>query len=100
MTEQLPIQRLESYTLRHTQEVLLVTAAIAGEPAEIVVFRGFSSSLTGPTAFDPDVPVLPPEAEIVAVDRLQGPYNPDLPHYLERDVPWALFATRLADAGL
>ncbi|NJN22693.1 MAG: hypothetical protein HC812_17865, partial [Leptolyngbya sp. RL_3_1] len=76
VAELLPIHRLETYTQDHPQEVLLVRAAIAGEPAEILVFRGFSSSLTGPTAFDPDVPVLPPTAEITAIDRLQAPYNP------------------------
>lgn len=100
MAALLPIQRLESYTLRHAQEVLLVKAAIAGEPAEILVFRGFSSSLTGATAFDPDVPVLPPEAEIITIDRLQGPYIPEAPRYLEQDVSWPIFADRLSEAGL
>lgn len=100
MVELPPIHRLENYTLRHAQEVLLITAKIAGEPAEILVFRGFSSSLTGPTAFDPDVPVLPPAAEITSIDRLQGPYTPDAPQYLEKAVSWSAFAGRLSDAGL
>jgi hypothetical protein len=80
MAEASPIQRLENYTLRHNQEVLLVKSAIAGESAEILVFRGFSSSLTGATAFDPDVPVLPAEATITSIDRLQGPYTPTSPN--------------------
>lgn len=41
VAELLPIHRLETYTQDHPQEVLLVRAAIAGEPAEILVFRGF-----------------------------------------------------------
>ncbi|MGD1909048.1 MAG: hypothetical protein ACFB0C_24095 [Leptolyngbyaceae cyanobacterium] len=100
MADALPIQRLENYTLRHSQEVLWVKAVIAGEPSEILVFRGFSSSLTGATAFDPDVPVLPSEATITSIDRLQGPYRPDAPQYLEQDLSWPTFASRLSDAGL
>jgi hypothetical protein len=75
--------RLEQYTLKHPQEVLLVTAEIDGEPDQITIFKGFSSSLMRPTAFDPDVPMLPAGAQIISVDRLQAPYNPDAPRYLE-----------------
>ena len=51
-----------------------------------MVFRGFSSSLMRSTAFDPDVPVLPETAIGLRADRLQSPYNPDDPQYLERDL--------------
>ena len=47
-----------------------------GEPLEVVIFRGISSSLTHPTAFDPDQPVLPSEATIESAELLQAPLNP------------------------
>ncbi len=78
--------RLEQYTLKHPQEVLLVTAEIDGEPDQITIFKGFSSSLMRPTAYDPDVPMLPEAAKILKVDRLQAPYNPNQPHYLQQDL--------------
>jgi hypothetical protein len=52
-------QRLEQYTLKRPNEVLLVTAEIDGELDQIAVFKGFSSSLMRSTDSDPDVPVLP-----------------------------------------
>lgn len=95
-----PIQRLEQYTLRYPQEVLLVSAILAGDTDEIAIFKGFSSSLCRPTAFDPDVPVLSPEAEIVAIARLQSPYQPENPNYLEQGIPWPEMAQRLQELGL
>ncbi|HEY9659673.1 MAG TPA: hypothetical protein V6C65_14535, partial [Allocoleopsis sp.] len=59
--------RLEQYTIKRPQEVLLVTAEIDGELDQIAIFKGFSSSLVRSTAFDPDVPVLPPDAKIVSI---------------------------------
>ena len=47
-----------------------------GEALEVVIFRGFSSSLTHPTAFDPDQPLLPSEATINSAVLLQAPLNP------------------------
>jgi len=79
-------QRLEHYTLKHPQEVLILDAEIDGEPDCIMVFRGFSSSLMRSTAFDPDVAVLPETAIGLRADRLRSPYNPDDPQYLERDL--------------
>jgi hypothetical protein len=99
-TPPLPIQRLEQYTLRWPQEVLMVSAQVGEEEDYVVVFRGFSSSLMRPTAADPEVPVLPAEAVILSLDRLQGPYQPDNPQYLEQDIPWAEFSDRLQALGL
>lgn len=96
----LPIQRLEQYTLRFPEEVLMITAVVDGEEDTVLVFRGFSSSLVRPTAFDPEVPVLPLEAQITAIDRLQGPYQPDAPQYLERAIAWETFRDRLTEVGL
>ena len=47
-----------------------------GAALEVVIFRGFSSSLTHPTAFDPDQPLLPSEAKIESAVLLQAPLNP------------------------
>ncbi|RZM75981.1 DUF7734 family protein [Leptolyngbya iicbica] len=96
----LPIQRLEQYTFRFPDEVLMVNAQVDGDEDFVVVFRGFSSSLVKPTAADPEVPVLSEAAIIDTIDRLQSPYTPDNPQYLERDIPWADFSDRLTQLGL
>lgn len=95
-----PGTRLEQYTLRHPQEVLLVEAEIDGEADQILIFKGFSSSLLRPTAFDPDVPVLPAAAVIQSIDRLASPYTPNTPNYLERGLSWADFEAKLEALGL
>ncbi len=93
-------QRLEQYTIKYPQEVLLVTAQIAGEEDQIAIYKGFSSSLMRPTAFDPDVPVIPPEAEIVKIDRVASPYNPAAPRYIQQGLTWEAIQPLLVDAGI
>ncbi len=51
-------------------------AAPAGDPFELLIFRGFSSSTTHSTGFDPDQPALPETALIEAAELLVGPLNP------------------------
>lgn len=92
--------RLENYTLKYPQEVLIVHAQVAGEADQVVVFKGFSSSLMRPTAFDLEVPTLPPEADIQQIDRLRGPYHPQSPQYLERGLSLQDFIAKLTAAGL
>jgi len=46
------------------------------EPFELLIFRGFSSSVSHPTAFDPDQPLLPEGAAIETAELLRGPLNP------------------------
>lgn len=89
-------KRLEQYTIEHPQEVLLIAVEINDEADQILIFRGFSSSLMRSTSFDPDIPVLSDQATILTVDRLAGPYNPDAPEYLERSISWAIFSQRLS----
>lgn len=89
------IWRLEQYTLKYRQQVLVVQGLVAGVAEEIVIFRGFSSSLTRPTAFDPDVLVLPEEAEIIGIDIVAAPYQPEHPQYLERSLSWIEMEQRL-----
>ncbi|AFY72546.1 hypothetical protein Syn7502_00382 [Synechococcus sp. PCC 7502] len=79
-------KQLEQYTQRRSQEVLLVTLDIDGTTEEVVVFKGFSSCLSRATAYDPDVPVIPENAQIITIDRLQAPYNPSQPNYIERSL--------------
>jgi len=92
--------RLERYTEKQRQEVLLVTAEIADEVEQVLIFRGFSSSLTNPTAYDPDIPVLPESAKIVSIDRLRGPYNPAAPEYLQQGLTWDDLVMLLEAAGV
>jgi hypothetical protein len=46
------------------------------ESFELLIFRGFSSSTTHPTAFDPDRPALPEGSRIESAELLAGPLNP------------------------
>lgn len=80
-------KQLEQYTA-HYPEVLIVTAEIDGEEDQIIIFKGFSSSLMRPTNFDPEIPVLPENAKIIAIDRAVSPYNPNNPCYIERGLTW------------
>jgi hypothetical protein len=92
--------RLEQYTVQFPRELLLVDIEVDGQPDQIAIFKGFSSSLMCPTAFDPEVPMIPPEAKILGIDRLQGPYNPNSPRYIQRKISWQEFEELLEKAGL
>ena len=48
----------------------------AGEAFELLIFRGFSSLTTHPTAFDPDRPALPEGSRIASAELLQAPLMP------------------------
>ena len=93
-------KRLEQYTVKRPQEVLLVTLEINGERDEIAIFKGFSSSLMRPTAFDPDVPVIPEEAKIISIDRLKSPYNPESPQYIQQGLSLDTIQSLLAQANV
>lgn len=99
MSELTLASQLENYTLKHASEVLIVHAEFEGETDQIVIFKGFSSSLMRPTAFDPEVPVLPLTAVVLYIDRLQGPYQPQSPQYLERNIPLSDFLSRFFPAA-
>lgn len=92
--------RLEQYTVKRPQEVLIVQVEIDGEPDEIAVFKGFSSSLVRSTSFDPDIPVLPEGAKIISIDRLAGPYNPNNPSYLQQGLSWETMQSLLSEVGV
>lgn len=96
----LPLQRLEQYSRRLPNEVLVIDAEVNGQTDQILVFKGFSSSLVNATAFDPDLPVLPPEATILTLSRYRSPYRPDRPEAIELNLPWTEFEARLVSLGL
>ncbi|HIK29049.1 MAG: hypothetical protein N3E45_04690 [Oscillatoriaceae bacterium SKW80] len=92
--------RLERYTAKRPEEVLIVTAEIDSETDRIIIFKGFSSSLTRPTAFDPEVPILPDSARIITIDRVASPYNPDNPKYLQQGLTVETMQSLLAEVGV
>jgi hypothetical protein len=65
--------------------------AVTEEPFELLIFRGFSSSVTHPTAVDPDRPALPEGAVIQAAELLAGPLNPLQEQRLAGPQPVATF---------
>lgn len=93
-------QRLEQYTVKRPQEILIVTTQIAGQEDQITIYKGFSSSLMRSTSFDPDVPIIPSEAEIINIDRVASPYNPDAPHYLQQGLTWETMQPLLTEIGI
>ncbi len=93
-------KRLEQYTVKKSQEVLIITVEIDDEPDKIAVFKGFSSSLMRPTAYNPDIPVLPDTATIITIDRIASPYNPDSPRYLQKDISWEDMQVLLSEVGV
>ncbi|MEH2263587.1 DUF7734 family protein [Nostoc sp.] len=93
-------KRLEQYTAKRPQEVLIVTVEIADEQDTIAIFKGFSSSLMRPTAFDADVPVLPDGAIILNLDRVASPYNPEAPRYIQQGLSWEVMEVLLSEVGV
>lgn len=93
-------KRLEQYTVKRPQEVLLVTVEIADAQDKVAVFKGFSSSLMRPTAFDPDVQVIPDEAIIISIDRIASPYNPEDPRYIQKAISWQAMQDLLLEVGI
>ena len=73
---------LEAISRSRSDRVLRLRGALPAEigagwePFELLIFRGFSSSVSHPTAFDPDQPALAESAQITAAELLQGPLNP------------------------
>lgn len=80
------IADLEKYSENHPQEVLIVRAIDNQEEIEIMIFKGFSSNLTGFTAFDPDTPILSDLGTIISCDRILSPYNPHNPQYIQQNI--------------
>ena len=76
MTDQAVVQALEERTRSQPQGVVRLRGHVRDEPFELLIFRGFSSSTTHPTAFDPDASVLPEGTSLDQAELLQGPMSP------------------------
>ncbi len=86
-------ETLENYSRQHPQEVLLVSLQIDDQTDEIMIFKGFSSSLMHPTAYDPDVSVIPAHSEVHHISVLKAPYQPSAPQFLHREITYKEFLT-------
>ena len=72
---------LEDVSRGRADRVLRLRGTLPGdsgalEPFELLIFRGFSSSTTHPTAVDPDQPVLTSRVLIESAELLAAPLNP------------------------
>ena len=76
MTDQVLVQALEERTRGLPQRVVRLRGQVRDEVFELLIFRGFSSSTTHPTAFDPDASVLPEGTSLEQAELLQGPLSP------------------------
>ncbi len=69
------VQELEERTRLSADRVVRLHGSVGDEPFELLIYRGFSSSTTHPTAFDPDASVLPEGTLLDRAELLQGPLN-------------------------
>ena len=76
MTVEMLVRAIEDRSRNHPDRVVRLRGLVGDEPLEVLIFRGFSSSTTHPTAFDPDTSVLPQGTRLDQADLLQGPLNP------------------------
>jgi hypothetical protein len=76
MTVEMLVRAIEERSRNHPDRVVRLLGSVGDEPLELLIFRGFSSSTTHPTAFDPDTSVLPEGTRLDRADLLQGPLNP------------------------
>ena len=75
MTNQAVVLSLEERTRLQPQRVVRLRGTVGDELFELLIFRGFSSSTTHPTAFDPDASVLPEGTSLDQAELLQGPLS-------------------------
>lgn len=85
------IAMLETYSQTCRDEALIVTAKVDGEEVEVLIFKGFSSCLSGETAVDPARSVLPERAVITKIDRVRGPFDPSQIHYIQKGLSFQAF---------
>ena len=69
--------QLEALSRERPKRVLRLEGRLpCGERFELLIYRGFSSSTTHPTAYDPDQPALAEGSEITSATLLEGPLKP------------------------
>ncbi|BAW97641.1 hypothetical protein NIES970_25950 [[Synechococcus] sp. NIES-970] len=100
MAPQQLIKQLEAYTLQHPQEVLLLSLGQEAVEDQILIFKGFSSSLMRPTDFNPDNPILTEALPIQSIDRLQSPYDPANPVFIESGLSLTQMQQYLTEADI
>ena len=71
------LRALEERSRSSPDRVVRLTGTVDAEPCELLIFRGFSSSTTHPTSFDPDAPVLPLPVVLENAELLEGPLQPE-----------------------
>ena len=76
MNDQAVVQALEGRTRAQPQRVVRLRGHVGDVPFELLIFRGFSSSTTHPTAFDPDASVLSGGTSLDQAELLLGPLSP------------------------
>ena len=76
MSDRELVQQLEERSRLQPDRVVRLTGLVEGDAFELLIFRGFSSSTTHPTAFDPDASVLPEGTSLDQAELLQGPLSP------------------------
>ncbi len=81
-------KRLELYSKKRPSEVLKITIECNDEQSEILIFKGFSSCLSNATPYDPEVELIPQQANIVNIDILPSPYDPSSPKYIQKGLSW------------
>lgn len=91
------IYLLEEYSQKSPEQVLIIKAIDKENEQEIIIFKGFSSCLSSATKFDTDEPMLSPSAQIINIDIVKSPYNPQNLHYLKRNLTWQEFQKNLTD---
>lgn len=74
------LAQLELISRARPDRVLRLLGELPGpegmEAFELVIFRGFSSSVTHPTGFEPDRPLLPEGSVLRGAELLAAPLNP------------------------
>jgi len=71
------LSRLEALSRERPDRVLRLEGHWpSNERFELLIYRGFSSSTTHPTAPDPDQAALPEGSQITSATLLQGPLTP------------------------
>lgn len=88
------IAMLEYYTQSVKEEALVVRAEVDKQEVEVVIFKGFSSSLSHSTCPDPSRSILPVRAVIKSIDRIKGPFNPSNIQYIDKGLSWETFKTQ------
>ncbi|XP_041013623.1 uncharacterized protein LOC121256898 [Juglans microcarpa x Juglans regia] len=89
------IAMLELYSQSARGEALIVHAMVDEEEVEVLIFKGFSSCLSGRTPPDPSRSVLPARAVIKSIDIIKGPFDPSNTEYIRKGLTWEAFKTSL-----